>query len=119
MLKLGTHLGTIELTSGYLSALIGHAAAGCFGVVRMNPVGATQGVLSAVLKKDAVDSGVRVTVPKGSKKVIIDLHITVSYGVNVTAITDSIRNKVRYAVESETGLDVEEVNVFIDGMENG
>ena len=118
MLKLGTHLGTIELTSGYLSALIGHAAASCFGVVRMNPAGASQGVKATVLKRESIDNGVRVYVPKGSRQVVIDLHITVSYGVNVTAITDSIMNKVRYVVQSETGLEVRKVNVFVDGMEN-
>lgn len=119
MLKLDTHLGTIELSSGYLSALIGHTASGCFGVVRMNPTGATQGVRAALFKKSApIDSGVRVYVPKGSKQVVIDLHISVLYGVNVAAITDSIINKVRYVVESETGLSVNKVNVFVDAMEN-
>ncbi len=118
MLKIDTHLGSIELTSGYLSALIGHTATSCFGVVRMNPAGAGQGVKTTVFKSDPIDNGVRVSVPKGSKQVVIDLHITVMYGVNVAAITDSIMNKVRYVVESETGLSVKNINVFVDGMEN-
>ena len=118
MIKIDTHLGTIELTSGYLSALIGHTATSCFGVVKMNPAGASQGVKTAVLKKESIDNGVRVYVSKGSGKVVIDLHITVTNGVNVAAITDSIMNKVRYVVESETGLSVDKVNVFVDGMEN-
>ncbi len=118
MIKTDTHLGTIELSSGYLSALIGHAVTGCFGVVRMNPAGATQGVKTAVLRSEPIDNGVKVYTAKDSGKLRIDLHITVMYGVNVTAITDSIRNKVRYAVGCETGLDVDRVNVFVDAMEN-
>ena len=118
MINFDTHIGTIELTTGYLSSLIGHTVTNCFGVVKMNPAGATQGVRATLLKSDSIDNGVRVSVPKGSKQVVIDLHITVMYGVNVAAITDSIMNKVRYVVESETGLVVKKVNVFVDGMEN-
>ena len=118
MIKINTHLGAIELTTGYLSSLIGHTAASCFGVVKMNPAGASQGVKTTILKSDSIDNGVKVTNPKGTDKLVIDLHITVMYGVNVAAITDSIMNKVRYTVERETGLKVEKVNVFVDGMEN-
>ncbi len=118
MVKIDNHLGTIGLTSGYLSSLIGHTAASCFGVVRMNPAGATQGVKAAVLRSDSIDNGVRVSAEKGSNEIVIDLHITVMYGVNIAAITDSIMNKVRYTVETETGLTVKKVNVFVDDMEN-
>lgn len=118
MIKINTHLGAIELTSVYLSSLIGHTVTNCFGVVKMNPAGASQGVRSTILKSDPIDNGVKVTAKKGSDTLVIDLHITVMYGVNVAAITDSIMNKVRYAVERETGLSVGNVNVFVDGMEN-
>ena len=119
MIKINTHLGAIELTSGYLSNLIGNTVTNCFGVVKMNPAGASQGVRTTILKSESLDNGVKVSTKKGSDKLAIDLHITVMYGVNVAAITDSIMNKVRYVVERETGLSVDKVNVFIDGMENG
>lgn len=117
MIKVDNHLGTIQLTSGYLSSLIGHTATSCFGVVKMNPAGASQGVRATLFKTESIDNGVKVSVPKGTTDLYIDLHITVMYGVNVAAITDSIMNKVRYVVESETGLKVKKVNVFVDGME--
>ena len=119
MININTHLGAIELTNGYLSNLIGHTVTGCFGVVKMNPAGASQGVKTTILKSESIDNGVKVTAKKGSDKLIIDLHITMMYGVNVSAITDSIMNKVRYVVEREAGLSVDKVNVYVDGMENG
>ncbi len=84
----------------------------------MDPAKPSQGVKSAVLKSNPADQGVRVRPGEGPKEIIIDLHLTLSYGVNVTAVTDSIRNKVRFAVERETGLTAAKVNVFVDGMEN-
>ena len=46
----------------------------------------------------------------------IELHISVSYGVNITAIVDSIINKVRYTVEEATDLKVNTVNVYVDAL---
>ena len=36
--------------------------------------------------------------------------------INIAAITKSIVNKVRYTVETTTGLEVKRVNVYVDGM---
>ncbi len=41
-----------------------------------------------------------------------------TYGVNIAAIVKSIVNKVRYTVEEATGLEVEKVDVFVDGMKS-
>ena len=47
---------------------------------------------------------------------VSDLHIAVTYGVNISAIVKSIVNKVRYTVEEATGFQVAKVNVFVDDM---
>ena len=49
-------------------------------------------------------------------RLVVDLHITVIYGMNISAIAKSIVHKVRYTVEDATGLTVKKVNVFVDGM---
>ncbi len=118
MIKIDNHLGSINIANSYLTALIGYTAASCFGVVRMSPVGAVQGVRTNLLGGVSIDNGVRVYVPKGESYMVIDLHIYVTYGINVSAIVDSIVNKVRYVVESETGIEVKKINVYVDGMES-
>ena len=47
---------------------------------------------------------------------VIELHIIVTYGVNISTIVDSIVNKVRYTIEEATCLSVKEVNVYVDSM---
>lgn len=123
MIKIENHLGTIAMTDSYLTSLIGHAATSCFGVVRMSPVGARQGVKTNLLGLGGIDNGVRIYTPakkdhENQNKMSIDLHICVTYGINVNAIVDSIVNKVRYVVESETGIEVKKINVYVDGMES-
>ena len=100
MIKFENHLGSIEISQDYFANLVGHAASECFGVAGM--------------VDEAQDKGVKVRTVAGG--LVIDLHIAVTYGVNIAAIVKSIVNKVRYTVEEATGLQVAKVNVFVDDM---
>ncbi|MGN0660750.1 MAG: Asp23/Gls24 family envelope stress response protein [Oscillospiraceae bacterium] len=115
MVKIENHLGCIDISQTYFTTLIGYTVTSCFGVVAMNVNGAKQSAKSFLLRKsNFIDKGVSVRCNKG--KLYIDLHITVMYGVNIAAIVKSIVNKVRFTVQEETGLVVEKVNVYVDGM---
>ncbi|MPN05269.1 hypothetical protein SDC9_152519 [bioreactor metagenome] len=48
----------------------------------------------------------------------MDLHIIVTYGLNINAVVQSINQKVQYTVEEATGLEVKKVNVFVDSMKS-
>ena len=116
MIKFENHLGSIEISQDYFENLVGHAASECFGVAGMVESTASQGLRYILKKNDAQDKGVRVRTVGGG--LVIDLHIAVTYGVNISAIVKSIVNKVRYTVEQATGLQVAKVNVFVDAMKH-
>ena len=67
---------------------------------------------------DFDNSNQGVTIKSVNGALVVDLSIAVSYGVNISAIADSIVNKVRYTIESTTDLKVSEVNVHIEGIDN-
>ena len=69
-------------------------------------------------KADFDNSNQGVTIKSVNGALVVDLSIAVSYGVNISAIADSIVNKVRYTIESTTDLKVSEVNVHIEGIDN-
>ncbi len=114
MIKLENHMGVIEISEEYFANLVGHSASECFGVAGMVATTASQGIRSVVGSQEVKDKGVKVKVING--RLIIDLHIVVTYGVNISAIVKSIVNKVHYTVEEATGLEVAKVNVYVDGM---
>ena len=91
----------------------GKAVSECFGVAGMVSSPA-QGLRAAIAGKDTPDKGVRVRA--AGDGLVIDLHIVVTYGMNISVIVKSIVNKVRYTVEQATNLDVAKVNVFVDSM---
>ena len=106
-------LGTVEITQEYFANLIGKAASECYGVAGM--INSTyQGFKSAITNHEVPDKGVRVKTAEG--KLIVDIHIAVTYGININAIVQSIVHKVRYTVEECTGFHVAKVNVFVDEM---
>ncbi len=112
MINLENHLGTISITDNYFANLVGSAASSCFGVVSMSDLSVTGGIISKVRRDDPINRGVRIRTVDG--RLVIDMHIIVSYGVNISAIVKSIIHKVRYTVEEATGLDVQKVNVYVD-----
>ena len=112
MINLENHLGTISISDSYFANLVGNAASSCFGVVSMSDLSVTGGIISRVKKDDPINRGVRIRTVDG--RLVIDMHIIVSYGVNISAIVKSIIHKVRYTVEEATGLDVQKVNVYVD-----
>ncbi len=115
MIKSENHLGTTELHQHYFADLIGHTVTSCFGVAGMANSGATQNIRQFIFRhNNYIDQGVSVYADAG--ELVIDLHIIVTYGVNIQAIVDSIKNKVRYTVEKSTGHKVKRINIFVDGM---
>ncbi|MBR6925309.1 MAG: Asp23/Gls24 family envelope stress response protein [Oscillospiraceae bacterium] len=49
-------------------------------------------------------------------KIFISLHVSVTIGTNISAVTGSLKHRVRYAVEQATGMDVAGINVFVDSI---
>ena len=113
MVKIETHLGVIEISHEFFANLVGYVASSCFGVSGMATSGTVDGLKQLVSVRRTLDKGVRVRAV--DNKLVIDLHIIVSFGVNIPAIVKSIVNKVKYTVEDATGLEVSKVNVFVDG----
>jgi len=110
MIRLESHLGLIEVSQDYFNEIVGSAVKGCFGVAGM--AGGRQALWQPRARKQP--QGVRIYRDGGGLSV--DLHILVTYGLNIAAIVRSIHSRVTYTVEGATGLEVRKVNVFVDGM---
>ena len=49
-------------------------------------------------------------------KISLDLHVIVAYGVSIKAVSDNLMSNLKYRVEEFTGLEVETVNIFVEGV---
>lgn len=115
MIRFENPLGTIETTETYFSELLGNIVPTCFGVVGMSDTNTFQGIRSFLNRERAYpDKGVLVKREAGG--LVIELHIVVTYGVNISTVVANIVEKVRYTVENVTGMTVKKVDVFVDSM---
>ena len=114
MIAYETRIGKINITENFLSKLIGNAVTSCFGVVGMMPNTNRQRIFGLVSKTQSLDTGIKVT--GNADSINVEIHIMVTYGMNINAIAASITEKVKYVVEETTGITVNKVTVKVDGI---
>lgn len=86
---------------------MGSGSARAFGAIRDRlPVGG-----------EGLAQGIKVEV--GQREAAIDADVVVEYGMSIVDVTQGVRRNVIDRVEGMTGLDVKEVNVFVDDIWTG
>ena len=71
---------------------------------------------SELLGKKAPAKGIKVEMTEDAT--IIDVHVTVKFGVKINEVAYKLQETVKNAVEEYAGLENITVNVFVDGIEN-
>ena len=107
-------LGEIRYSGEYFATLVGEAAKSCYGVAAMSASGGADAVKRLLWGNDFSAKGVLVTEENG--RLVIELHIIVSYGVNISSAAQSITHRVRDEVENATGLKVARVTLAVDDV---
>lgn len=110
--KIHNDKGDIIIQNTVITRIAATVAMGCYGVVGMAMRNKTG--MARLLLGNSEAKGVKLTVNNNS--INIDLHIISEYGVNIRAVSESIRNNVKYQVESITGYPVNAVNVNIESV---
>ncbi|MDD2972955.1 MAG: Asp23/Gls24 family envelope stress response protein [Lachnospiraceae bacterium] len=108
-----THMGNIVIDDEVIAKYAGSVAMECFGIVGMAAVNMKDEVVK-LLKLDSITRGISITV--NNNNLILDFHVIVSYGVSILAVADNLISSVTYKVEEFTGLKVEKINIFVEGV---
>lgn len=111
--NLSTNIGQVYIDKEVLTQYAGSAAMECFGVVGMAAVSMKDG-LARLLKKESMSHGVHIHV--ADNKIRVDLHVIIGYGISIQAVCTNLCENVRYRVEEMSGLVVEKVNVYVEGV---
>ena len=109
--------GDLIIHPEVIARIAGYAASMSYGVVGMAYRSKTDSVAS-LLKKENFTKGIKVYVTEDNK-ISIDIHIIIEYGININVIGKSIIQNVKYQVSHMTCLDVENVNVSVEGFRVG
>ena len=116
---LQTEHGRTSIADAVVAKIAGIACREIPGVYNMGSGGAR--ALGALRERLPGSSGTSTTsqgvnVEVGERQAALDLDVVVDYGVPIVDVSQSIRDNVTRNVERMTGLEVTEVNVYVDDV---
>jgi uncharacterized alkaline shock family protein YloU len=113
-IQISTEIGSIEIDKQVIATLAGGAAMECIGVVGMSSTRVVKDGIADLLRKENLSRGVEVR--KDNDQLIIDLYIIVSYGTRISEVANIVQERVKYTLKQTLGLDVDKVNIFVQGV---
>ncbi|MBQ2663017.1 MAG: Asp23/Gls24 family envelope stress response protein [Clostridia bacterium] len=106
-------VGNIKISVDVVSTIAGIATNEIEGVAGM--YGTFAGGIAEMLgAKKSPSKGVKVDL--NGKSATIDLYIVVDYGVRIPELAWEVQENVKNNIETMTGLDVQKVNIHIEGV---
>lgn len=111
--RIMTDLGEVLIDDEVIARIAGLSAIECYGVVGMASINVKDGLVQLLLG-ESLTKGIKVAII--DNKVVLDMHIIVEYGTKISAIADNLISTVKYRVEDMAGIEVEKINVFVEGV---
>lgn len=111
--KMATNYGDIIVDNEVIAKYAGLTAVECYGIVGMAMITVKEGIVK-LLKRESLAKGVKVNIT--DNRISIDFHIIVEYGIKISAVADNLITTVKYKVEKFTGMEVEKINIFVEGV---
>ncbi len=111
--QVDTQYGRVLIDTDVIAIFAGSVAVECFGIVGMAAVNMKDGLVK-LLKRDYLNHGINVTL--NNNKITLDFHVIVSYGVSISTVSDNLISTVKYQVEEFTGMEIEKINIFVEGV---
>lgn len=111
--RMNSEYGEIIINPEVVATYAGSVAIECFGIVGMAAISMKDGLVK-LLRKESLKHGINVEF--NDNKISLDFHVIVSYGVSILAVTDNLISNVKYKVEQFTGMEVEHINILVEGV---
>ena len=111
--RINSGLGQIVIDTDVIATYAGSVAVECFGIIGMAAISMKDGLVK-LLRIDSLKHGINVTL--NENKISLDFHVIVAYGVSIRAVSDNLIANVKYKVEAFTGIEVENINILVEGV---
>lgn len=102
--------GIVRISDEVVGVIASNAAIEIEGVSGVS-TGIVEDLSKKFTGKKSGTKGVKITMDNGAA--VIDLHMSVEYGVKIPDVSLKVQNNVKTVVETMTGLQVSAVNVYI------
>ena len=101
--------GKISMSKRAISKVASVAVLDCYGVV---------GLVNPAFNRETKSHGYKGVVLSSNETdiIMVDVYVVLKYSVTISAVSDSIRKAVKYAIERFTGMIVDTINVKVTGV---
>lgn len=98
--------GKISISKRAVSKVASVSVLDCYGVV---------GLVNPAFNRESKSHGYKGVVLTSNETdiIIVDVYVVLKYSVAITAVSESIRKAVKYAIEGFTGMIVKSVDVHV------
>ena len=102
--RIDSGLGQIVIDTDVIATYAGSVTVECFGIVGMAAVSMKDGLVK-LLRKDSLKHGISVTITEDNR-IRLNFHV----------IADNLVSNVKYKVEDFTGMEIEKINIYVEGV---
>jgi len=108
--------GRVRVADSAIVAIVREAVLSSYGVVDLAP----RSLGSAIGRKLGIGGGARgIGLKVSENRVSIELSVVMEYGVPIFTVASNVMQAVRFQVERVLNMDVERVDVNVDGLHVG
>ena len=99
--RIDNKMGSIQIDPEVIAMYAGTTAVECFGIVGMAAVSMKDGLVR-LLKKESLTHGINVAIKDNA--------------LSISTVADNLIESVKYKVEEFTGMKVEKISIYVEGV---
>ena len=111
--ELQEEVGSVTFNNDVIATIAGLATVDIPGIAGMS--GSIVSGVTELLGKKNLTKGVKVEVEEKDCKV--HLNVVIEYGCKIPEVCENVQKSVKEAIETMTGLNAKEVNIYIQGVQ--
>lgn len=108
-----TSMGNINITDEVIASIAHTAISECYGVVGLTSKNIIKDTYCEILGIENSTKGVTIVNKDG---LAVDLYVVLSYGVKISQVLIEAQKKVKYEIEKNLDIDVDSVNIYVQGV---
>ena len=99
--RIDNKMGSIQIDPEVIAMYAGTTAVECFGIVGMAAVSMKDGLVR-LLKRESLTHGINVAIKDNA--------------LSISTVADNLIESVKYKVEEFTGMKVEKISIYVEGV---
>lgn len=115
MITLPTEYGEVKISNEVVAKMAGIASLECYGIVGMASQKQVKDGIAELLGLNNLEKGIMIKESE-TGDIKVEIHVIVAFGTRISEVASSVQNKVKYELKKAIGIDVTEVEIYVQGV---